>query len=106
MRTLREAPDDEDAYSEGRRLIAEERAEREPEMEEDSPLVIYCRVNPRMAASQISALQEAANVWATMGHMMIEQYRAEHHIIFKNCEALECRKLRDRLRPVGEGVAT
>lgn len=84
-----------DAADEERRLLAEEKAERGPEEEGDSPLVRYCRANPREAASQIEALQWAVRSYAVDWHL-------KYAIRFEDCTNTTCRKLRDRLRPVGD----
>lgn len=90
---------DEEQRDEADRLLADERREREPEEPEDSPLVRFCRTQPEMAAAQISALQDAVREMAPVLH-----YRKVHwatsHARFEDCREPQCRKLRDRLRPL------
>lgn len=84
---------------EAERLNRKERAEREPEETEDTPLVRYCRTQPEMAASQISSLQDAAGYWASLMHQT-DNALVNHNLQFNYCGHPDCRKLRDRLRPL------
>jgi len=94
---------DSDEADEKRRLNREERLERDPEPSEDSPLVRYVRTHPEDAAAQIGALQEEAGYWAKAAHMAGWGQKGtwSHAETFTLCVEPECRKLRDRLRPVG-----
>lgn len=99
MTYFRSTMSEEERY-EADRLRAEEKREKEPEETEDSALVRYVRGHPLEAAAQISALQEAAGYWAKLMHQSDTPLRRSHYVYFEDCPNPECRKLRDRLRPL------
>mgnify|MGYP001610752750 CR=1 FL=1 len=70
----------------------------------DSPLVRYVRTHVYDAASQIEALQMAAARFASDWHwhgLVSQVAGGGHERNFADCSVPECRKLRDRLRPIG-----
>ena len=91
-------PDEE--RDEAQRLRVDERRERDDERAEqypDSPLVRWVRTHPYDAAAQIEALQAAVRLMVDPWHDTLDD--KIHGGWFEVCG--ECRKLRDRLKPIG-----
>ena len=101
MTFLRDREPDSDEWNEAQRLRNDEKRIRDDERAEeypDSPLVRYVKANPYDAAAQIEALQEAVKMMVDAWHDTADE--KVHGGWFEVCN--ECRKLRNRLRPVTE----
>jgi hypothetical protein len=94
---------DEEERAEADRLLADERRERdgEPEPEEISYAERWVMANPRAAAEEIEALQEFARRFMVDWH---QELRDKHMFDFEKCGYPECRRIRDRLRPLQSGL--